>query len=307
MPDKFYTIKVGNSEPQMVLRGNVNKKNGQPQGKVETGSAVMGGYAIPNFSIIWAKPEIVDGKRTGKFEPMAWGTPGGEAMEIRYMPACPSLDKAYQKQVGLIPKDDDAEIFLEIGISEHDSATKPQLVQMLKLHTANGDSPCRNPENAFILYTEYDEMRNITTQMKEDEILYEAMTVVMEAKDNPRKLRVLAVIYGIPQERKDKLISTELMAKLRANPLKFNEQRNNYLRHCQQVLIKGRDYQVLDLSIGGEVRISGQPTPILQDIPLRLSGDKKLEYMMENITSPDVFAAIEAIKKAVDQKESALN
>lgn len=306
---RFYTIKVGAGEPQLVLRGELNKKNGQPQGKVEQGVSVMGGYSIPNFSRIWGKPEVnKEGKRTGKFAPMKWGDAGGQIMEIRYIPNCDSLDKMYQIQVGLLLKDEDAEIWLEYGINEFDVQNKAGLVAMLKLHTANSDSPCRDPENDFILFAEYDENKNITRAMKEDEILFEAMGIIMEAKDNPIKLRVLGAIYGIPAERKDKLISTELMSRLKVNPLKFLEDKNNYIKMCQKVLIKANEFQLLDLSIPGEVRIYGEiEGPIVTDLSAKLSGEKKLEYMLDNIIDPDIFEGIRRIMKAVDKKEKALN
>ena len=307
MASKFYTIKVGTAEPQLVLRGEVNKKTGQPQGKMETGFAVMGGCAIPNFSVIWAKPEMgKDGKRSGKFDVLKWGTSGGEAMEIRYLKSCPSLDKTYQTQVGLKARDEDQEIFLETGINEFDSVLHPRLVDMLKLHTANADSPCRNPENSWIVYQEYDEQQNITMAMKADEILFDAMGTVMEARDNPIKLRILCTIYGIPVERKDKLAVADLMARLKANPLKFNEDRNNYLKECQRLLIKAREFQVLDLTITGEVWII-DGGPVVQDLPIKLAPDKKLEYMLENLTEPEIFEGVGKIKKALEQKEKALN
>lgn len=307
MASKFYTIKVGTAEPQLVLRGEVNKKTGQPQGRTETGYAVMGGVAIPNFSVIWAKPApLKDGKRSGEFEPLKWGTKGGEAMEIRFLKACSSLDKAYQTQVGLKARDDDQEIFLETGINEFDSVLHPGLVEMLKLHTANGDSPCRNPENTFIVFQEYDEQQNVTMAMKADQILFDAMGTVMEAKDNPVKLRILCTIYGIPIERKNALAVADLMARLKANPLKFNEDRNNYLKECQRILIKARDFQVLDLSITGEVWIV-DGSAIVQNLPIKLVPDKKLEYMLDNLMEPEIFEGIQKIKKALEQKERALN
>lgn len=307
MASKFYTIKVGTGEPQLVLRGEVNKKTGMPQGKTETGYAVMGGVAIPNFSVIWAKPEMgKDGKRSGKFEVLKWGTAGGEAMEIRFLKSCSSLDKAYQTQVGLKASDEDQEIFLETGINEFDSILHPRLVDMLKLHTANADSPCRNPENSFIQFQEYDEQQNITMAMKTDEILFDAMGVVMEARDNPLKLRILCTIYGIPIERKDKLAISDLMMRLKANPLKFNEDRNTYLKECQRILIKARDFQVLDLSIVSEVWLMDGGI-VVKDLPIKLAPDKKLEYMLDNLTDPEIFEGIQQIKKALQQKEKALN
>jgi hypothetical protein len=307
MVTKFYTIKVGQAEPQLVLRGEVNKKNGNPMGKVETGYAVSGGTAIPNFSVIWGCPVIKEGKRTGEFTPMKWGTIGGQAMEIRYMPACPSLDKAYQIEVGLKARDEDAEFFLDVGINEFDIAVHPKKVEMLKLHTFNGDSPCRNPENPTIIYNEYDEAAHTTLAMKEDEILYEAMGAVIEAKDNPDRLRVLATIFGIPHDRKDRLISTELMARLKANPLKFNEDKNNYLKLCQKVLIKARDFQLLDMTIPGEIRAVGDEIPLIEDLPNNMNGNRKLDYLLENMSEPIVFAAMQRIKTMVEKKEATFN
>jgi hypothetical protein len=306
MASKFYTIKVGTAEPQLVLRGEVNKKTGQPQGRTETGYAVMGGVAIPNFSIIWAKPYEKDGKRTGKFDVLKWGTVGGQAIEIRYLKSCASLDKTYQTQVGLKSRDDDQEIFLETGINEFDNVLHPGLVEMLKLHTANGDSPCRDPENTFIVFQEYDEQQNVTMAMKADRILFDAMGTVMDAQDDPVKLRILCVIYGIPIERKDALAIADLMVRLKANPLKFNEDRNNYLKECQRILIKARDFQILDLAITGEVWIV-DGGPILQDLPIKLVPDKKLEYMLDNLMDPEIFEGVQKIKKALEQKERALN
>jgi hypothetical protein len=306
---KYYTIKVGTGESQEVLRGEVNKKTGLPQGKPEAGLAVMGGYAIPNFSRIWGKRELnKEGKPSGKFAPMKWGTDGGEIIEIRFLHNCNSLDRLYQVQAGLKAKEEDAEIILEYGINEFDNKNKSGLIAMLKLHTANADSPCRDPENQFIIFAEYDEEKNITFSMKEDDILYEAMGTILNAKENPVRLRVLGQIYGIPEHRKDKLISTELMSRLKANPLKFLEDKNNYIKFCGKVLDKANEYQLLDLSIPGEVRIFGDTEgAVLTDLPIKLSGVKKLEHMTENVLDPEVFEAISRIKKVVIKKEQALN
>lgn len=309
MSDKFYTIKVGRGEPQVVLRGDVNKKTGLPDGKPEEGLSVMGGYAIPNYSKIWGKRELnKEGKPTGNFAPMEWGAEGGEILEIRFMDNCKSLDKRYQQEVGLRAQDKDAEIFLEFGINEFDYKTQGVLISMLKLHTANGDSPCRDKQNQFVIFSEYDEEKNISFAMKEDEILFDAMGTIMDAKDNPSKLRVLGQMFGIPVDRKDKLISTQLMTRLKANPLKFLEDKNNFIKLSQKVLNKANEFQLLDLSIAGEVRIYGDNEgPVITGLPVKLAATKKLDYMAENIMDPDIFEATEKIKKAVIKKEQSLN
>jgi hypothetical protein len=305
--EKYYTIKVGVGEPQEVLIGEINKTTGLPDGSPQRAMSVLGAVAIPNYSKLYGKRKRnADNKPTGEFEPVGWGEEEGEIIELRFLPNCKSLDKLYQDTVGLKPTDRDGEILLANGINDFDTTKSPMLVAMLKLHTFNGDNKYRDPSNQNIKFREYDEKKEVGKSAQQDELLYEAMAHVMAAKDNTKKLKVLAEVHGFDGLRQDAVLKGELLAKARSNPQKFLEDHNTFTRLAAATLVKANDFQLLDLSIPGEVRLVDGDV-LVSKINKSFVGAKKLEYMAENIFDPEVYDAANRIAIAVVEKEKQLN
>jgi hypothetical protein len=305
--EKYYTIKVGVSEPQEVLVGQINKTNGLPEGTPQVALSVLGAVALPNYSRIYAKRErSADNKPTGRFEPKPWGAEGAEITELRFLPNCNSLDKLYQESIGLKAGERDGEIILANGINDFDVSLSPLLVQMLKLHTFNGDNVYRDPSNQSIKYHEYDEAKVVSKTAKSDEQLYEAMQVVMSVKDNTQKLKVLAQVHGMDGLRQDAMLVADLLQKAKTNPGKFLEDQSNFSRIANATLVKANDFQLLDLALPGEVRtVEGEL--LLGKISKSIGGMKKLEYMASNVFDHEVFDAVNRIAALVLEKEKQLN
>lgn len=308
--DKYYTIKVGFGEPQEVERGELNKKTGQPTGPTQKGIAIVGKITIPNYSKVWGvRKKTPEGKPTGEFTALAWNDPKGEVIEIRLLRSSKSLDKAYQVQAGLKMQDTEAEIELDYGLNYFDPDTEATKVRMLQLHTYNADSLCRDPSNQNIKFCNYDPEKEVTNEIKQDDMLFDAMGFVMKIKDNPRKLKVLAAIFGIDANKPDRIVQAEIMRRLKSNPAKFVEDKDQFFTQAQAILVRAYDFQLIDLSLKGEVRIIGDNSdrPVLDSIGAKFTGVKKLEYMVENLTEPEVFDAFARIRNALIEKEQKLS
>jgi len=92
------------------------------------------------------------------------------------------------------------------------------------------------------------------------------------------------------------------------NPGLFLEQKAWYQKKVQEVVMRASEFGVLDLSINGEVHLSGDRNdPILSRLTSKMLPQKKLEYIIENCFEPEVFDAIERIRDAVLKKEQKLN
>lgn len=304
---KYYTIKVGRFDGQEVEIGHVDKL-GIPKGPTAKAIAPPGNSVIPNYSRIWGKRELTkEGKPSGKFKPMAWGDDGGEVIEIRYLKKCKSLDKLYQDLNGIKPGEEDADIDLMHGLFDIDPEIEPMLVEMLKLHSYNEDSPCKDPSQVFSVYHEYDEKKEATLVIKKDKTLVNAMNQVFEAEENTEQLRVLAKVCGLDDRKQNNVLLTELLMLAKNQPEKFLENRAWYQQQVQNVLLRGVDFGLLDLEAYGKINLlTSSGGTVVPNIPQNIKPEKKLEYVIENAFDPAIFDGIERIKEAINEKELAL-
>lgn len=306
--NKYYTIKVGNTEGELIEVGELDRESGLPKGPPQKAIAPPGGTAIPNYSRVWGKPEKTkEGKYTGEWEPMEWSAQGGEVLEIRYLKACKSLLVAYQKQVGLAPGLEDMEIDLPHGITDFDERAEPLLVQMLKLHSCNGASPCRDPDNQVVIYTDFDEKVMVKKRIAKGETLYEAMGHVMTIKNDTNALRVLAAICGLDPKKQNNVLVDELLMFVEQAPDKFLANRHKYRDYVRQIMLRAIDFGLVDLSTSGKVMLlTENGGAVLSAIPSTVKGDKKIDYMAEHAFDTAVYDAIDKIREAINEKELAL-
>jgi hypothetical protein len=308
--NKYYTIQVGISEPQEVEVGTLNKKTGLPIGVTEKALSVLGVVTIPNFSRVWGKRELDKfNKPTGKITFMKWGEPGGEIIEVRRLKGSSSIDKLYQDKAGYKPTDEDMEIVLNNGLNDYEPAGgEASLVALLKVHTFNGSSICRNPENKKVIFEEYDADKVASKILKGDEILFDAMQTIMSIKDNSKKLRVFAELYDIDSAKQDKVILNEIMSRLKANPSNFLDRIEDFKKEILPHVLRANELGLLNLSSPGEIifDVDGL-SPIKTGLKALASDAQIMEYLVDNSLEPENFDAIERLKKAIKVKESQLS
>lgn len=308
---KYYTIQVGMYEPQEIEVGHINKDTGLPKGQTEKALAVLGVVAIPNFSRVWGKRDLDKEKKpTGKVTFMEWGEEGGEVIEVRYLRSSSSIDKQYQEKSGIKASGDggETEIILNTGLNDFDSKTEAPLIQMLKVHTFNGSSVCRNPENRHVVFEEYDANKVASKVLKEDEFLFEAMSKIMTIKDNTKKLRVFAELFFVDPAKQDKVILNELMVILKKQPQKFLERIEFFKKDVQDVLVKANDFELMNFASPGEIIVSiNGVRPIKVENKTSTDEKEKLEYVIESCLEPEMFDTITKLKQGIADKVAQLS
>jgi len=306
--EKYYTIKVGISEPQEIEVGQLDKKTGLPKGPTEKAVSVLGLVSVPNYTKAWGKRTLgKDGKPTGEVTFLEWGAEGGEIIEVRALSACKSIDKQYQDSRKLFPTESEYMIDLHNGLNNFDPVTQASLVQLLKIHSMNTDSKSCNPTLTDKAFEEYDQEKVVSKELSETDILYNALDIVMSIKDNAKRLRVFAEIYGIDPQKQDKIILQELIASVKKNPSLFLKTIEEYHQEVQRVLVRANDLQLLNLGSPGDVILTTTDKPIISGLDKNVNGHEKLVEVIHSALEPAIYDAITKIKAAITTREKELS
>lgn len=308
---KYYAIKVGVTKPQLVEVGEVNKATGLPMGQTEKAESVVGKITIPNYSRIWAKSERrKDGQLTGEFTELPWGVEDGEVTEIRHSSNCKSLLKLYQEQIKLSFNEKDAEISLLYGVNYIDKEKAPGLVRMLQLHTYNGDNKSRDPDNQHIIFRQYDPKKE--RDGDPDNIKYrdlrEAMAFLHTINDEPRRLHVMAIAFGVDEQLPDEEIILKLTQRAHHEPTQFLSARDDHYAKVQAILYRAHDLMVVDLTEPESILLmsNGKAERVFGGFTAT-EGIKKLDYLVTNAFEPEAGEAIEKISRALAFREAKLS
>lgn len=213
--EKFFSILVPHRLAAPAVEAEWNKDQQMPFGKQIDVHPVGGPVILPNYSNAWATRGMKDGKPTGVLKFMEWGTSDskgeGEAVEIRYLPNCKSLDKGYQESVlKLKVSKENAVILLTPGVNDFEITKHPMLIEMLKYHTANGSNSSRNPDATTVIYSEYEGKEVNKNRMADHRERGKIMDLIIDAIEN-KHIIALANLFEIDVRHDEHVIHEKLM------------------------------------------------------------------------------------------------
>jgi len=265
--NKYYTILAGRKEPAKVLQGTLNKTTGLPDANAQKVAVVVGSIVVPNYSRPWAR-RIITGAPTvkkddyiavthkeyrGELEFLAYGTPGGEEIDIRFMRQSSSLDKMYQDTIQKLQvQQEDAVLMFQQGINNFDPVTEKLKVEMLKHHGLNRDNKSRNPNNLDWDFTEYNSSAHKKDRVAAAQIANQANGYALEAKDNREKCQVLASIFRIDDKIQDEDIVDMLLEKATENPNDFIRYITDYQHRIAIMLHDGVKDEMIKITKDGK-------------------------------------------------------
>lgn len=303
--EKYYTINVLSKEPGEVEIGRLDANTGLPKGPTQKTKMALGGIAIPNFSRVWGRLEKhkVSGQLTGKIEYMRWEEEGGTLIELRYMKSASSLSKEYQDTVlKLKPRDEEGEIFLNIGVNEFKIADNKLMVELLKNHYMNADSPSRDPESRTNIFEHYDGKGRVKKRVATINERRDAENYVLLAAEKS-DFAVLAKLFNLDLHQEDDLIQEELLEKMDQNLPGFLQTISEGKSKAKSLLdeatiegfLKGADTQEVMLrGAKGKLEALFSPTRIQQ-------GESTAAFIMDTYFEHDTFDAILKVESALQK------
>lgn len=314
---KFYTIAVGGAAPADVLFGFLNKDSMQPDENTKAGKIQLGVVSMPNYSRVWGAREIKDGKPTGKIKFLKWGESevikGYEApceIEVRFMPNSNSLDKQYQEIVQKLKiQDKDTEITLTLGINKFDYKSSAMLIEMLKIHTFNGDSPCRDPNNTNVQFVEYNPSNKIKSKSREINTRRLAEEYVMncegveEGTFDEKLLANLAHVFELNLQDTNEILYNTLLDKATENPAHFILVLQTKRDLAKQDLVTAHERGFVDFNTEGEVilRDGNKKITMVKELDPTLTAEDKINLIVQNFTLPEYYETVCTIQKKVKE------
>lgn len=316
---KFYTIQVGGPVPADVLYGFLNKDTMQPDLEVNTviGKIQLGGVSMPNYSKVWGARELKDGKATGKLIFLKWGSsnaPKGyenpSVIEVRYLPNSNSLDKQYQDLVQKIKiQDEDTEIHLILGINKFDYKDKGMLIEMLKIHTFNADSPCRDPNNTNVQYLEYNPSDRIKSKSRSINTRRLAEEYVMncegaeEGTFDEKLLANLAHVFELNAQDTNEILYNTLLDKASENPEHFILVLQTKRDTAKRELILAQEHGFVDFETEGEINLrdGSKKINLVKEMGTELTAEDKINLLVQNFTLPEYYESICRIQAKVKE------
>jgi hypothetical protein len=316
---KFYTIIAGSKDPKPVEFGKLNKTTGMPQGETTKAFMAVGAILVLNFSRAWGKRVLPTGVKAknegsiqatdpnyrGEIEFLKWGASGGELIEIRYLKNSTSLDKQYQDVVQkLKPTDEDVYVILRHGDNEFDEEREPQKARFLQVCAYNRDSVYKDPTIwDWDFFESTDEADAVT---KRSDLLTRnlASNTVLEASNET--LAVLATIFGEDARKLDKRLSEILVDKAEKDPKEFLAQIDRYKNNAGLKLRDAMEQQLIDVTGTKGIGYTGKDG-LPKELPTEGStGAAKLEWVIANLLSPEVFEMVSEVIAATEKHTAAL-
>lgn len=321
-----YVIQVGNETPAEAIIATPNKKTGEPMGPQMKTYKRVGSHLIINRARVWGRRFMMkDGKKVttdiefntvgykGDIDFLEWGTEGGYAIDIRYLPQSRSLDYEYQANVQKIvvnPEQDGAHIILKAGENKFDPKKQELLITFLKIYPQNRDSLSKNPDPAIKghVYYEVTDEHVDQTSIKRIETSIAASKLVNDLSNKPDQIRNLFKILGQRDEfgttsllSGDLQIYRVLLEYANANAVDFFYLIGEYKREVEDAFKKAESYQALDLTKDGHIalEISGKKNLIISD--LKAKGHGMIDWMIEHYYEEEIFKATQIFKELVSK------
>lgn len=306
--EKYYTINVLSKEPSEVEIGQLNADTGLPKGKTQKTKLALGGISIPNFSRVWGRLERhkTSGALTGKVEYMKWEEEGGTLIELRYMKASSSLSKEYQETIlKLKPREEEGEIFLNIGINEFKTSEDRLLIELLKNHYMNADCKSRNPNTRVNVFEQYDGAARVKKRLTSITARREAEEYILAASNDVDGFAVLATIFGIDLHQEDDIIQEQLLERVEEDVEAFLALINEAKGKAKSILDEAVIADVLKGADGEEVMVrgaKGKLMPLFKDEVTIQSGEKVSNFLMESFMDHKTYDAILSIEAALSKQ-----
>lgn len=333
---KGYVIQVGHEQPQKVIVSIPNKEGNPGVNQREVFNEV-GRHFLINRCRVWARRVTNDGglgkdkdgkeisleyhdpQYKGKLEFLKWGDDklGAQAIECRFLKQSLSLDVDYQnwvQKITLDPNGEDGHAQLEFkaGRNEYDYKKDALLIQFLKIHAQNLNSPSKNPDPLIKGYV----FREVTDDMSDSSVIkhieskLDAGNFVKEVSANTQSLRNLFELltgYGISfgdisSLSNDVDIYKSLLAYTEIDAVNFTANVDRYKKELSDCFVKADAYKVLDLTKNGFVAvIIDNKSEIIYE---GAEGKNKemLDWAMSNFLKPEVFEKTKRLKLICDQK-----
>ena len=324
-----YVIQVGNERPGEAIVAQVNKKTGEPTGPQMKRYIPVGSHLIINQARVWGRRVIAgkpksDGTEIefntpgykGEIEFMDWGTNGGYAIEIRYLPQSRSLDFEYQQNVQKIVVRDNQEgnhvkgasIVLSAGENKFDPKKDELFITFLRVHPSSRDSKSKNPDPAIKGYRYYEITDEHVDQgsIKRIESSIDAGIFVKTLSNKPSEIKNLFKIMGDRPEFGDtNLLSGDLqiykvlLEYANAEPVDFFYLIGQYKTGVEDAFRKAESYKALDLTKDGHIalEVNGKKTLIISD--LKAKGEGMIQWMLDHYYEDEVFMATQSFKELV--------
>jgi hypothetical protein len=321
-----YVIQVGNERPGEAIVAQVNKKNGEPTGPVMKRYIPVGSHLLINRARVWGRRFFMkDGKKVtddvefntvgykGEIEFMEWGTDGGYAIDIRYLPQSRSLDYEYQANVQKIyinPDQEGAHIILKAGENKFDTKKDDLLITFLKVYPLNRDSKYKNPDptiKSYVYYEITDEhVDHVAVKMIESST--KASFYVQEMSTKPEQIRNLFKIMGDREEfgetnllSGDSQVYKVLLQYANANAEDFFYLIKIYKESVEDAFSKAKSYNALDLTKDGHIalEVNGKKNLIISNV--KAKGENMIQWMLDNFCDEEVFKATQAFKEQVSK------
>lgn len=321
-----YVIQVGNEKPAEAIIATPHKKTGEPVGPQIKTYLRVGSHLIINRARVWGR-RLIDSKPKsdgtqiefntvgykGELEFLDWGTNGGYAIDIRYLPQSRSLDYEYQVNVQKIvinPEQEGAHIKLNAGQNKFDYKKDDLLISFLKVYPQNRDSKSKNPDPA-IKGHQYHEITDEHVDRKSIEKIeasVDAAKFVKELSSKPEHIRNLFKVLGKREEfgATDLLSGDSQIYKTMLEYANYNAEDFFYLiaeykRGIEDDFKKAESYKALDLTKDGHIAIevNNKKTLIMSDI--KAKGNGMIDWMIEHYYEEEVFKATQIFKEFVSK------
>ena len=297
-------------EPSEAEEGELNKSTGMPAGTTSKIRLQVGAVAIPNFSVVWAKKLGTKDKPTGGLEFMPWGAAGGEAVKIRYLQGCSSLDRQYQTQVLKLEltdeeKNESAYIDLDIGINDFNmEVTDPMLIEMLKHHTYCEDNVSRKKDSKSILFKLYNPSKVNASKIEAMRATKRATDYVLAAEGDTERLVVLANLFELDPQSQDEVIFGELLEILdddSSRVLKVIDLNKAKFKHQLQSL---EERKAIEYTMDGEIYATVEDERSLVGKVVDDEGKPVKDYIglaTEGIMEPEIYAIYAKVQEITHQ------
>ncbi len=301
--DRYYTVdNILRGNEDSVIIGNFDRATQRPSPGFVEAKMKPGVYSIPNHSLVWAK-RILDknSQPTGELkfdEP--WGNGSGyEAVQIRYIKSCKSLDFEFQKTKKIVIQDEQMFLDLSAELTNIDGKVDPMLKMFFEVCSLNKDSICRNPD-AGIMFGEYDANKFVKTQMNEFDIEVQAMTYINEAKNDEESAFILGAIFGMDTKQQPMVIVGDLIVKMKSNPSLFVKTIDEIVNNMRKNMKFAYENGILGLDNPNVIQLkNGVGFDILfSDVPVS-SAEEKIDWVLSQVLMSS--SSYDGIIKIVEQ------
>lgn len=304
--EKFYSIKILGPEAPVLQFGELNKVTGAPKGQTYPGRIPVGTISLPNYSRVWGKMEVKEGKETGNVEFLDWGNPEGSVVEIRYLANSRSLSKQYQDNIQkLKPAESELEIVLLTGVNNFSYDTDALKIEFLKHHTYNKTNASRDPKNEEIHFEEYSSNKNLKSRFEASSTREKAEAYLKDAWNDEGMARAMARTFGLDEGSQVEDILDELFNWMERDTKQFMHIIADATTTAKAIYERAQEYGLIDSqTIKNEILVllpGKMKDKLFTDI--EDWAEDKLKFVLDNYFRPKNFDGFTKLKSMVEKYE----